>query len=557
MPTPLPIYDISGNMITTLKPTIDQPTLLSKHHHHLIGTPAAMCRMNANKLESVIRQSPLEITFYRMSAADMIRHQYYPHELNHPSSLPIEDQYSSTSFDSTNSSISDVSPPIDHNITGKTKKHSYNRLLREIRRLRSENAGLRNSVNILKEDLRHERESRQIAEQVHKKYFDDSINKHTQLELEILDQQDQLTALRNQLVKNNHINTNTSITSYYNNLSSSLDDEVCPLWGCEDMDCNNERKCYDEINHDQNNHDEEDDEEDDPSAIEEEFEDLAISYLRQALVSNLTSARANLEFDDLMLKYDPSPDRVLKTLADAFLGWIRDTIHTSTPTSSSIDNDTELDQDRSLSVARLMTTQIQDVFIHFWKAILERYVHNDEDQYQFLHQAERILLRLLHQGTQPDQTYQESQYIVQNFHRLLVMLYKYDIVDGDAVTTWWHTLPSPATFENNNDHDLLQLDLVADQLRNVTRKFVEWVDDDDDEEDDDDNDNNQQHHFHFDSHDDDIDDDDEINIDNDDVDAQFGNDLGLNETSSLSTNSYAISSASIHPEKKKSVTIQV
>lgn len=631
---PLSIDDASGTMFTSFKPSYDNHFSMNQ----LLRTPAStntaatasLCGMSANKLEPFIRQSPLEIAFYRMSAMDMIRHQYHPTSTSTPLPPPvpspstaaaaaavaaIDDQYSmsSSSVDSSTSSVSDATVPSLPVPKSSHKKRPYGLLMREIRRLRSENASLHNSVNILKEDLRHERESRQIAEQVHKKYFDDSIDTHTQLEIEILDQQEKILELESRLenttttASSSLKPTTTAITDFrsplvffgdpfddIDNNHNNSSEEECPLWGCEDVDCSNERRCYDDTSNDdyfdddtntnqqqsiyQHDNNDEDDEDDHngKDTGDDQFEGLGVSYLRQALMSNLTSARANLEFDDLMLKYDPSPDRVLRTLADAFLGWLRDIIHTSTPplaspSTNNNDNKTE-EQEKATCVARLMTTRVQDVFLHFWKAILERYVHNAEDQYQFLLQAERMLQ--LHHNQGDDATNQDFQYIVQNFHRLLVMFYKYDIIDGDAVTTWWHN--TPALLANNGDATttmttttttatdrLYQHDVVTDQLRVVTRKFVEWVDDDDDDDDDDDEDDDG----------DDYDDDDNIVDDYDGtiIDGCHNNELDLDDLEDekcfeIDNEDPLAAAPPLIPQsqvcsppekKKKSVTIQV
>ncbi|CAO3592689.1 unnamed protein product [Absidia cylindrospora] len=480
-----------------------------------------------------------------MSAADMIRYHYHYHP-HDPSSYPssftnAEDQYSSSSYASFDSTTSSVSDTTISTLAKSKKQPSYKRLLREIRRLRSENTSLHNSINILKEDLRHERESRQIAEQCHKKFFDDSIDTHTRLELEIMDQQDQLLAYQSRL------NNTTNLSS----INNSIFDDDDLLWGCEDMDCS----IYDDdTNNDIDNDLDQDfqqlysDNEDDQDN-NHPFEELAVSYLRQALISNLTSARANLEFDDLMLKHDPSPARVLRTLADAFLGWICEMIHNSTATLSSsatpCTTTTEETNEKATCVARLMTTQVQDVFLHFWKNILERHVHNDEDQYQFLHQAECML----HHHKQQQQQYDESHYIVQNFHRLLVMLYKHDIVDGDAVVHWWHHLPESRLLVNDDDNGD-----VADQLRNVTRKFVEWVDEEEEEDDDDDNDEDLFANNNNSNNDDDNDDDDQYDSELDCIDELL--DGPLEPTPADDSN---VPRLPIHPveRKKKSVTIQV
>lgn len=504
-------------------------------------------------LEPNNRQSPLEVGFYRMSAVDMLRHQYDLNDGMEPHKhYSFEDHYSMSSLESSNSSMS--SPPSPPSNKPKSKKQSYGRLIREIRRLRSENATLHNSVSILKDDLRHEKESRQIAEQVHRKYFEDSIDQHTQLELEIMDQQDELASLRSQLGNITASTTTTSNSCYTTPLmffgadtpeADDYDDGTTTI-GHDTSNTPLSPSIYDKVTNDDDDDDDDDkqtegssdntSDEQDKHAADDQFEDLAVSYLRQALVSNLTSARANLEFDDLMLKYDPSPDRILGTLVDAFLGWLCDTIQSTHPTTTTTTTTAEDDQ----AVARLITTHIQDVFLHFWKAILERYVHSYDDQYQFLHQTECRL--------QQDATTCQ-QYIIQNFHRLLVMFYKYDIVDGDAVTSWWHTLPSNRLLSTD------QQDCVTDRLRDVTRKFVEWIDEDDDDDNDGDDDSEGDDAEYGedgptnDKHDDDLDDDLDDGA-SDLVGAIIDGDIGTDHTLLTTTPAY-------QERKKKSVTIQL
>ncbi|KAI8369616.1 uncharacterized protein BYT42DRAFT_585097 [Radiomyces spectabilis] len=351
------------------------------------------------------------------------------------------------------------------------RKDSYHLLLREIRRLRSENAMLQSSVHLLKNDLAIERESRRIADIVHQKFYDETMDKHAKMEIDVLDKQDEIDALKSQLEQ---VQPDSSLT-YHDAASikkssdiwhcNNFEDEVemvCSLHSSDlnqtgvrgetlpapldDLALHHKQEIL-ESDDDEDDDDEEDEDEDDTNV--DRFKDLAASYLRQALISNLTSARANLELDDLMLKYDPSPSMILHTLADSFIVWINDTV-----------SDTN-----SAAAAKLIVTRVREGFLQFWKAILERHIRGDEEQYQFLNEAERAI-------------YSESKgttSLVENFHRLLVMLYKYDIVDGDAVITWWHERLADVTNEK-----------LGNKLRDVTRKFVEWVDEEEDDDEDDD-----------------------------------------------------------------------
>ncbi|CAO3609975.1 unnamed protein product [Cunninghamella echinulata] len=641
MPIPLSLDDINESATIThhIKPIIDNkappppPPIITSAINITLNYPNPNSNNNhlykplINKIEPSIRSiySPLDRSNYRLSAIDMIRQHYQPQDLLLQQSIhTLDDDYStsssSSSFESSNSSISTINDTLplitDTTATATTntittsisssdksskksnKKKSYRRLLREIRRLRSENDQLHSSVNMLKEDLRNEKESRFIADQCHKKFFDDSMDKHTQLELEILDQKDLILSLQSRLNDTLFTSSPNNNNNSNNNSSSSGNEEEiidCSLWNFEDIDCTYEQhqqQHYDStveqikteekdqgvVSHlmgNDNQSKEEYDEEDDDDDQQEQFEVLAESYLRQALISNLTSARTNLELDDLILKYDPSPERILKTLADTFLGWICDTIHNtsanttasllpSLPSSSCISSctsslcpststtatttttTTSMDHHETpttISINKLFTTEIQSIFLRFWKNVFEQHVHNDLDQYQFLQQVEKKLTLHLQQQDH-DQYQNEFQSIIHHFQTLLIMLYKHDILEGEAITLWWHT--NDQQQQNNTD--------VGNQLRNTTRKFVEWVDETEEDEDDDDNDIE-------DDEDDDEDDDDEDDEDNEDDD-----NLIQNENDIIHYNDYTTaviptinitSPQQVSEKKKKSVTIQV
>ncbi|ORY95731.1 hypothetical protein BCR43DRAFT_564545 [Syncephalastrum racemosum] len=354
---------------------------------------------------------------------------------------------SSGTFDDSSDSGRSYSP------VRKQTKRSHHLLLREIRRLRAENDSLKSSIHILKDDLRVERESRRIAEACHQKFCEEFMDRHTRLEMDAQDKQDEIDSLKEKILESS-LSSNSSTTSATHTEEDDHDDtwkyvhdqpEFDNLPGGEAVAGPNFLSSYShEIDSEEDEQDDEDDAEEAPS--EEQFEELAASYLRQALISNLTSARANLELDDLVLKYDPSPDVLLRTLAGTFILWIDGLL-------------------AGADSAKAMLGQVQGEFLRFWKSILETHVHDDADQVHFLNEAERTLSR---------DDARAVTALADNFHQLLVMLYKYDIVDSDAVSHWWHT-----------HHAKDSAGRLAQRLRQVTRKFVEWVDEDEEDEDED------------------------------------------------------------------------
>ncbi|KAL0088344.1 hypothetical protein J3Q64DRAFT_1725205 [Phycomyces blakesleeanus] len=374
----------------------------------------------------------------------------------------------------------------------KSKQHSYHFMLREIRRLRSENACLTESVNILRDDLRVERDSRKIADECHQKFCNEAIDCQAKLESELVEKQEEIEALKEELDEVKSSSSNSSGMSYHD---AAYFKKRSGFWGCHDFDSDTEYTSLPPIDpdketismeHEDDDYEEEyddddDDDDDDDTPIstspfrsfgsdlvgsifeqgdsededqdqdqdqdhgenpsrsnDTQFEQLASSHLRQAFVSRLTSARANLELDDLMIKYDPSNTVLLRSLANTFISWLSETVE-------------QADVD-SAGTAKLIATRIQADFLQFWKSILERHIQDEAEQCQFLQETEKTILKA------------NTKLLADNFHRLLVMLYKYDIVEGDAVTTWWHgQLGGPP-------------ETVAARMRNVTRKFVEWID---------------------------------------------------------------------------------
>ncbi|KAI9245849.1 hypothetical protein BDA99DRAFT_543500 [Phascolomyces articulosus] len=348
------------------------------------------------------------------------------------------------------------------------KRRSYHLLLREIRRLRAENDGLKQMVDTMKQDLRFERESRHISEQCHQKYYTESSDRQIELEVDVMDKEKEIEDLKERITELELVSsplstptpTSTPVLSTNNNNHHHSN-----RWGCFEFDIDDELFCQpimgesatpdpltrlssspqdssssseEESDEEKVKDDDDDDDDDDETSKisdDEKFEQLATSYLHQAMISKLTSARANLELDDLMLKYDPSPAVVLRMLATSFVVWVNNVVS---------------NEDEHNAV-KALANGVTEGFLNFWKAILEKHVHDDDDQCQFLNEAERILDHNKQQ--QNDQVIKVTSItmdgLVDNFHRLLVMLYKYDIVDGEAITRWWNSV-----VENKDDQQI-------------------------------------------------------------------------------------------------------
>ncbi|KAI9492728.1 hypothetical protein BDB00DRAFT_788544 [Zychaea mexicana] len=398
-------------------------------------------------------------------------------------------------------------------ISNGSKRRAYHLLLREIRRLRAENDGLCQMVDTIKQDLRFERESRQISERCHQKYYTESSDRQVELELDVMDKDSEIADLKERIAVLEAASSPTVDACNNNNVTTPALSRSSSFsrWGCFDFDDDDDDALFcqpvmgesatpdplatlDRQRGDSSEDDEDDDEafehfdddDDDNNTVEhdhngyrssgpypkttttddEKFEQLATSYLHQAILSKLTSARANLELDDLMLKYDPSPAVVLRMLATSFVVWVNNVVSSS--------ND---------SAVKSLTHAVTEGFLNFWKAILEKHVHDEDDQCQFLNEAERIL------DTKQEQP-SGAAAIVDNFHRLLIMLYKYDIVDGEAITRWWHSV---VVVEDEEGH-------VACRLRGVTKSFAQWLDEDEEDEEDDDSDDDDDDDSVFDDH---------------------------------------------------------
>jgi hypothetical protein len=384
----------------------------------------------------------------------------------------------STLEDSTCSSSRSDSPEPKHQRQG--KKRSCHMLLREIRRLRGENISLRTSVSMLKNDLHNITLSRQDTDASHKRSFEQYVDKNARLEIEILDRDDEIEALKKQIGELKlAAKEQTSLTlhdaAYFKRNSN--------VFGCYEYEENDDNLDCQPVAHDSAlpelnvkmdelkienrlmDQEDDDSEEEEEEEEQEPFDHVAMSYIHQAMLSKLSSARVRLELDDLICKYEPTSDTITSVLANAFVSWICSLLAKFV--------------DKTASATKVFTTRIQTGIVEFWESILQHYTPDDESQLQLLNHIEDELNHV-----------ESGKAIADHFDRLILMLYKYDVVDDEAVVSWWQK-----PFDNE----------VSKKIRKITTRFVEWVQhEDDDEGDDDDDDDDEDDEEDEDSDDDEV-----------------------------------------------------
>ncbi|KAI8890034.1 hypothetical protein K501DRAFT_282040 [Backusella circina FSU 941] len=216
------------------------------------------------------------------------------------------------------------------------KKPGHYSLIREIKRLRSENLSLHNSISLLKSDLHNASQSRQEADVAYKKIYEQLTHRNQLLELELMDKQDEIEALKRS-------------SSY--TLPHHFHDET--------------------FHGDTNDHFYSDDDDEEDQDELEPFTSFIPSYFHQAILSKLTSARVRLELDDYILKYDASQRDLSGVLASALLDWIQSKITTDK------------------KVSKVFMTTIQSGIAGFWQEILSYFAHDAQAQYHLLKDIEQ------------------------------------------------------------------------------------------------------------------------------------------------------------------------
>ncbi|KAF9961582.1 hypothetical protein BGZ70_008247 [Mortierella alpina] len=213
----------------------------------------------------------------------------------------------------------------------------------------------------------------------------------------------------------------------------------------------------------------EDDIQDPPADVNETFDSMAHKFLHQALHAKFTPARTILQLDDLLLKYDAVLDNLVLVLAQEFMKWWEhERSQAGGPAIGGWGTGTVLIPETGVRVSAKVA--VESKFKAIYVPLLLNYVAS--------HQEQMLLLEKLEQNAKTNAR------LMRNHLAQLMALYKFDVLEADAILEWWKLLKEP---EGVFGH--------GDGLRSMSSKFVAWLEDeeedsdeDEDEESDDDED---------------------------------------------------------------------
>ncbi|KAG0358022.1 hypothetical protein BG005_002823 [Podila minutissima] len=231
----------------------------------------------------------------------------------------------------------------------------------------------------------------------------------------------------------------------------------------------------------------EDQVQDPPADVNETFDSMAHKFLHQALHAKFTPARTILQLDDLLLKYDAVPENLVFVLVQEFMKWWEaERIEAGGPVSGGWGTGSVLMPDTGdrVSAKNAIETKFKAIYV----PLLLNYVASHKEQMILLEKLENYA--------------RSSDKLMRNHVNQLMALYKFDVLDADAILEWWKLLKEPRTVFGHGDG-----------IRSMSSKFVAWLEDEEEsEEEDSDSDSDS---------DDDSDDDDEEDSDDEEPMADF------------------------------------
>ncbi|KAF9575978.1 hypothetical protein EC968_000941 [Mortierella alpina] len=206
----------------------------------------------------------------------------------------------------------------------------------------------------------------------------------------------------------------------------------------------------------------EDDVQDPPADANETFDSMAHKFLHQALHAKFTPARTILQLDDLLLKYDAVLDNLVLVLAQEFMKWWEhERSEAGGPAIGGWGTATVLIPETGERVSAKIA--VESKFKSIYVPLLLNYVAS--------HQEQMLLLEKLEQNAKTNAT------LMRNHLAQLMALYKFDVLEADAILEWWKLLKEP---EGVFGH--------GDGLRSMSSKFVAWLEDEEDDSDEDEDD---------------------------------------------------------------------
>lgn len=189
----------------------------------------------------------------------------------------------------------------------------------------------------------------------------------------------------------------------------------------------------------------EDDMEDPPADANETFDSMAQKALLQAIHSRLTVAQAQLQIEELVLKYNVPLEKTVEAITQGMLRWWEtERMATGGSVSGGFGTDAIV-INKETGERAIPKVAIEKRIESFFGPLLLQFVASIGEQ--------KMLLETLGQQAQAEP---EERWL-KNHNGILVALYKYDVLDGEAVLEWWRALEEPQGVFGHGGNNLRSL----------------------------------------------------------------------------------------------------
>ncbi|KAG0061197.1 hypothetical protein BGZ89_011673 [Linnemannia elongata] len=211
----------------------------------------------------------------------------------------------------------------------------------------------------------------------------------------------------------------------------------------------------------QQSHSPEDDTEDPPADANETFESMVQKALFHAIHSRLTVAQAQLQIEELVLKYNVPLEKTIEAITQGMLRWWEtERMATGGSASGGFGTDAVV-INKETGEQAIPKVAIEKRIESFFGPLLLQFVASIDEQ--------KMLLEKLGEQAQAEP---EGRWL-RNHNGILVALYKYDVLDGEAVLEWWRALEEPQGVFGHGENN----------LRSLNSRFAAWLEDEDEESD--------------------------------------------------------------------------
>ncbi|KAG0346969.1 hypothetical protein BG004_000379, partial [Podila humilis] len=194
----------------------------------------------------------------------------------------------------------------------------------------------------------------------------------------------------------------------------------------------------------QNSRSPEDDIKDLPAAdAEETFETMSEKCLRQAVQSRFTAAQTHLHLEELILKYNPRPEQTLTCLSRALVRWWETKrVATGGPVNIGGIFGTVPVLLKETGEQVIPKVAVETGFLNFFAPLFLHYVAT--------HAEQKTLLDIL--GEEVTRQGQREAKLLRNHNGQLMALYKFDVVEAEAIVEWWQGLELPTSVFGTGDN---------------------------------------------------------------------------------------------------------